>query len=330
MLEDPDEASLAVSRDMLLVMDPPRHGAYRTQVSPSFKRATVSRLEGQVREVCRGIMAHAREAGPDLELVHQVSSPLPARVIGRMMGLPEADWPMVHDLAERMLAGQDPELGDAGDQSAMMEMFAYAMAFAAERRSQPARGDVTDVLLGSEFDGRTMTDADVASFFVQLVGAGNDTTKTLTASGVVALVQHPEQLALVRADPSLVPGAVEEVLRWANPVHYMRRTATADTVLGGVEIAAGDKVALYYTAANRDEAVFDDPDTFDVRRQLNRHLAFGIAEHFCLGAHLARLEARVFFEELLATFTTIELTGPPVRQRSNLVNGYRSVPVRLT
>jgi cytochrome P450 len=127
-----------------------------------------------------------------------------------------------------------------------------------------------------------------------------------------------------------VPGAVEEVLRWANPVHYMRRTATADTVLGGVEIAAGDKVALYYTAANRDEAVFDDPDTFDVRRQLNRHLAFGIAEHFCLGAHLARLEARVFFEELLATFTTIELTGPPVRQRSNLVNGYRSVPVRLT
>ena len=135
-----------------------------------------------------------------------------------------------------------------------------------------------------------MTDLDYASFFVQLVAAGNDTTKTLTSSGLVALLDHPDQLAVVRADPSLLGGAVEEMLRWANPIHYMRRTATADTTLHGVDIAAGQKVALYYTSANRDELVFDDPDRFDVQRRHNRHLSFGIAEHFCLGAHLARLE----------------------------------------
>ena len=138
-----------------------------------------------------------------------------------------------------------------------------------------------------------MTDMDFASFFVQLVGAGNDTTKTLTSSGLLALLQHPEQLAELRADPSLAAGAVEEMLRWANPVHYMRRTATADTELGGVPIASGQKVAMYYTSANRDETAFADPQAFDIHRNPNRHLSFGFAEHFCLGAHLARLEARV-------------------------------------
>jgi cytochrome P450 len=185
------------------------------------------------------------------------------------------------------------------------------------------------VLLRTELEGHPMTDFEFAGIFAQLVAAGNDTTKTLTASGVVALLGHPDQLALLRDDRSLIPSAVEEMLRWANPVHYMRRTAVADTTLQGVDIAAGAKVALYYTAANRDELVFRDPDRFDVRRSPNHHLSFGIAEHFCLGAHLARLEARLFFDELLRTFGSIELTGDPVRLRSNLVNGYRAVPVRL-
>jgi cytochrome P450 len=188
---------------------------------------------------------------------------------------------------------------------------------------------VTDVLLSEEFDGRRMTDADFGSFFCQLVGAGNDTTKTLTSSGILALLRHPDQLAALRADPSLVPGAVEEMLRWANPVHYMRRTATADTELHGVPIAAGQKVVMYYTSANRDELVFDDPQAFDIYRSPNRHLSFGFAEHFCLGAHLARLEARVFFEELLAAHGDLALGGEPIRLRSNFNNAYRSVPIRL-
>lgn len=164
---------------------------------------------------------------------------------------------------------------------------------------------------------------------MQLVTAGNDTTRTMLSSGLLALLQHPDQLADIRADPSLLPGAVEEILRWANPLHYFRRTATGDTELGGQAIAAGDKVAMYYTSANRDETVWDDPQRFDIRRSPNPHLSFGIGEHFCLGVHLARLEGRVFFEELLGTFGDVQLAGEPVRLRSNLNNGLKRLPVTL-
>jgi cytochrome P450 len=175
-----------------------------------------------------------------------------------------------------------------------------------------------------------MSDVDFGSFFVQLATAGNDTTKTMLSSGLHALLQHPDQLAAVRADPSLLPGAVEEILRWANPLHYFRRTATEDTELSGTKIAAGQKVAMLYTSANRDEDVFEDPQRFDVRRDPNPHLSFGIAEHFCLGAHLARLEGRVFFEELLGKFPTIEVTGEPARVRSNLNNSLKSLPLHIS
>ena len=151
----------------------------------------------------------------------------------------------------------------------------------------------------------------------------------MLAVGLLALLEHPDQLADLRADPSLIPGAVEEILRYANPLHYFRRTATADTELRRQPIAAGDKVAMIYTSANRDEDVFADPQQFDIHRDPNPHLSFGIAEHFCLGVHLARLEGGVFFEELLATFPTIELTGEPRRIRSNLNNGLKALPVRL-
>jgi cytochrome P450 len=331
MLEDATPESLEMTRGTILGMDPPRHGPYRKSLSPSFKRAVVAQLEQQVRDVCRDIMTEARDIGPEVELVHDLSAKLPSRVIGRMMGIPQTDWPLITDLSERMLSGQDREVTEA-DTNAMIEMVGYAMSFAASRRTSAARGaaDVTTVLLDSEIEGHPMTDLEFASIFAQLVAAGNDTTKTLTASGVVALVEHPDQLALLRDDPTLLGGAVEEMLRWANPVHYMRRTAVHDTTLQGVALPAGAKVAMYYTAANRDEQEFVAPDRFDIRRAPNHHLSFGIAEHFCLGAHLARLESRVFFAELLRSFPTIELAGAPVRLRSNLVNGYRAVPVRLT
>ena len=245
------------------------------------------------------------------------------------MGLPEEDWAHIHELAEHMLAGQDPEVTTADGGAALMEMAGYAMSFAATRRREEPRADLTTVLLNGDFGGHLMTDADFGSFFVQLVGAGNDTTKTMTTSGVVALLQHPDQFAQLRADPGLTAGAVEEILRWANPIHYMRRTAIDDTELSGTPIAAGQKIAMYYTSANRDEKVFRDSQRFDIHRQPNPHLSFGIAEHFCLGVHLARLEGRVFFEELLATFDTIEHAGEPVRLRSNFNNAFRHVPIRL-
>lgn len=325
VLEDLDEASLEMMRHMLLAMDPPQHVAHRRPLAESFRGKVIADLEPQIRAICRDLFAAAAEAG-EVEFVHDVTAGLPTKVIGQLMGLPESDWAYLHELAERQTSGQDAEIADHG---ASIEMAMYAIEFAARRRTEPPQEDLTTLILDGDFGGHAMSDVDFGSFFVQLVTAGNDTTKTMLSSGLLALVAHPEQLALVRADRSLVPGAVEEILRWANPLHYFRRTTTADTVLHDVEIPAGSKVAMYYTSANRDEAVFADSQRFDVLRRPNPHLAFGIAEHFCLGVHLARLEGRVFFEELLSGFATIELAGDPVRLRSNLNNSYKRVPVRL-
>ncbi len=334
VLEDLAPDSLEMMRGMLLAMDPPRHLTYRKPLADAFKAKVIATMEDQVRALTRAILADARERcadGAEVDFVHDVAAHVPTQVMGRLMGLPEADWARLHTLAERQTSGQDPEVvGDDPDHSASIEMAMYAIELAAERRTQPPREDLTTLVLDGDFGGQTMTDVDFGSFFVQLVTAGNDTTQTMLSSGLLALLDHPDQLAALRADPSLVPGAVEEVLRWANPLHYFRRTATEDTVLGGVDIAAGDKVAMYYTAANRDPAVFADPHAFDIRRAPNPHLSFGIGEHFCLGVHLARLEGRVFFEELLAAFPTIVRTGDPVRLRSNLNNSYKRVPVHLS
>ena len=328
VLENLAPEQLEMMRHMLLAMDPPRHVDYRRPLAPSFKARVIGGMDATVRQICREIMAEAAEKR-DVEFVHDVTSALPSRVIGQLMGLPPEDLPLIHRLAEKNTSGQDADYADV-ENNGSIEMAMYAIAFAARRRAEPPREDLTTLILGTEFGGQLMSDIDFGSFFVQLVTAGNDTTKTMSSSGLLALLQHPDQLALLRENPTLVTGAVEEILRYANPLHYFRRTATADTTLHDVEIAAGDKVAMIYTSANRDEDVFDEPDRFDVRRDPNPHLSFGIAEHFCLGVHLARLEGRVFFEELLATFPTIELTGEPKRVRSNLNNALKSLPIRLT
>ena len=330
VVEDLDAASLEMMRHMLLAMDPPVHDEFRKPLAESFKGRVIADLEPQIRAICRDLMDAAAERG-EVEFVHDVTAGLPSKVIGQLMGLPEEDWALLHDLAERQTSSQDPDIvGDTPDQTASIDMAMYAIAFAARRRAEPPRPDLTTLILDADFGGRAMSDVDFGSFFVQLVTAGNDTTKTMLSSGLHALVTHPDQLAALRDDPSLIPGAVEEILRWANPLHYFRRTTLTDTVLHDVAIPAGTKVAMYYTSANRDEAVFADPQRFDVRRHPNPHLSFGIGGHFCLGAHLARLEGRVFFEELLARFPLIELAGPPVRLRSNLNNAYKRLPVRLS
>jgi cytochrome P450 len=330
VLEDLDAVRLEQMRNMLLAMDPPRHRDYRQPLVRRFMPKVIAELEDRVRTITREILSDAAERG-DVEFVHDVTSHLPARVIGELMGLPHEDWDRVHALAELITHSQDPDYvtseDTAGDGTSQMAM--YAIEFAGRRRTEEPRDDLTDLLLTQEFGGHRMTDIDYGIFFVQLVTAGNDTTQTMLSSGLLALLEHPDQLAEIRADPSLIAGAVEEILRWANPLHYFRRTATADTELHGVPIRSGDKVAMYYTSANRDEAVFDDSQRFDIRRKPNHHLSFGTAEHFCLGAHLARLEGRVFLEELFATFPTIELTGRPDRLRSNLNNAWKSLPVRL-
>jgi cytochrome P450 len=330
VIEDMGPESLAMMRNMLLAMDPPVHTKHRAPLSLHFRARVINGIEDRVREICRAIMAEARER-EDVEFVHQVASPLPTRVIGQLFGLPQQDWDHIHELAERNTSTQDPDIADEGGvQASTMEMALYAIELAANRRGADRTDDLTSAILDADFGGQPMSDIEFGSFFVQLVTAGNDTTKGMLGSGLLTLLRHPDQLAELRADPALIPGAVEEILRYANPLHYFRRTAMADVALSGTQIASGDKVAMYYTSANRDEEVFTDPQTFDVHRHPNPHLSFGIGSHFCLGVHLARLEGRVFFEELLESFKTIELTGAPVRIRSNLNNTLKRLPVRLS
>ena len=329
VLEDLPEETLAMMRHMLLAMDPPVHDVHRRPLAPRFAARVMAGMEPQIREIVADILAAVPE-GEEVDLVHDVCGLVPSRVIGTLMGLPEEDWPRIQRWAERQTSGQDAELaGDESEGNAAVDMAMYAIAFAAERRQAPPREDLTSVILDSTFGDAPMSDIDFGSFFVQLVTAANDTTKTMLSSGVLALLSHPSQLVEVRSDRSLVPGAVEEILRWANPLHYFRRTATQDTEVGGTRIEAGQKLAMVYTSANRDESVFPDPHRFDIHRTPNPHLSFGIGQHFCLGAHLARLEGKVFFEDLLSRFPRLESTGPPRRVRSNLNNALKSFPLRL-
>jgi cytochrome P450 len=333
VLENLDAGALEAMRNMLLAMDPPRHTAYRKPISPRFKARVIAGLETRVRTITVEILDRADAsmgADREVEFVHDICAYLPAQILGEIMGLPKEDWPAIHTMAERNSGSQDPDIADGADRgSASLDMAMYAMEFAAARRQQSVQGDLTDVLLGSEFDGHRMTDVDFAHFFVQLVTAGNDTTRTMLSGGLLALLQHPEEMTRVRADTTLLPGFIEETVRWANPLHYFRRTALVDTDLGGQPIAAGEKVAMIYTSANRDETVFADAHRFDVGRDPNPHLSFGIGTHFCLGVHLARLEGRVFFETLLDRYPQIELVGEPARQRSNLNNSLKRLPVTL-
>ena len=327
VLEDLEPEQLEMMRHMLLAMDPPGHADYRRPLVPSFSATTIGRLEERVRAVCHSILDDRRG---EVEFVHDVCAPLPSQIVGDLMGLPPEDWPRIHRWAERVTAFQDPDSQDEGDANEpAIEMAMYAIEFAATRRTEEPRDDLTSLILATRFGGEPMSDVDFGSFFVQLVTAGNDTTRTLLSSGLLALLEHPDQLARLRESRELIPGAVEEILRWANPLHYFRRTANQNTELRGTSIAAGDKVAMIYTSANRDEDVFEDPQAFDISRDPNPHLSFGIGEHFCLGAHLARLEGRIFFEELLAAFPTVELGGEPERTRSNLNNTLKRLPVVL-
>lgn len=330
VVEDCPQDTLGRVRNMLIGMDPPRHHIHRAPLSPHFRPRIVAAMESRVREICRAIVADARERR-HVEFVHDVASRLPTQVIGELFGLPRQDWAYLQKLAEITTSSQDPDLysPEVAEGQAGAEMAVYAMEFARVRRqSEPTEG-LTDEILRADFGGRPMSDIEFGGFFVQLVTAGNDTTKGMLSSGLLTLLRHPDQLAALRADPDLLAGAVEEIIRYDNPLHYFRRTAVVDTELSGVPITAGDKVAMYYTSANRDELVFDRPQEFDIMRRPNPHLSFGMGGHFCLGAHLARLEGRVFFGELLAAFPRIELAGEPVRVRSNLNNALKKLPVQL-
>jgi len=332
LIEDPHPAQLEQQRMMMLNMDPPMHTRYRSLVNKGFTKRMIGQLEERTRAITNSILDTVSEEG-ECDFVTDVAADLPLQVIAEIMGVPPEDRHKVFDWSNRMIGAEDPEYSAGGPEeafSASIELYAYANALAAEKRASPG-DDVISVLLGAEVDGERLTEIEFDLFFLLLAVAGNETTRNLVSHAQLALMENPGERAKLVADPALIPGAVEEMLRWGTPVMNFRRTATVDTRIGDQPIAEGDKVVIFYISANRDEAVFDDPYRFDVTRSPNDHVAFGGGgPHFCLGANLARLEIRILFEELLARLPDMTLAGPAKRLRSNFINGIKHIPVQFT
>jgi cytochrome P450 len=319
----------------LLSLDPPRHTAMRKRVL-SFAPRVVRGLEARMREVVRATFDRVAD-GRECDFVMDVARALPLAMVCDLLGIPEADRERVGEWADLLAGAADPDLTrgrDAGTESALA-FGAYAFELASrtaasgETAGVGSRDALLHVLRNAELDGEQVDQQTFAGLFVQIAIAGNETTRSTLAGGMLELMQRPAEYARLDADRSLIPSAVEEFLRWLTPVHYFRRTATRDTVLGGASIRAGDRVVMMYASANRDEDVFAEPEAFDIGRNPNPHLAFGFGEHFCLGAALGRLEARVFLEAFFERFAGIELTGEPARMRSNELNAWKKIPVRL-
>ncbi len=319
---------------MMITSDPPRHVRLRRLVNKGFTPRAIGELESHVRRIVTRILDNVQGKG-ECDFVLEVSSILPLAVICDMMGVPEPDWPRMFDLTNRTLGAEDPEYQVEGVDAnqtgylARMEMFQYFAKMVAERQYQK-KEDLVTTLVDSDIDGEKLTDEEILFFCFLLIVAGNETTRNATTGGLLALFDHPEQRERLQNDRSLLPTAIEEILRWTSPVTHMSRTATQDTEVGGQLIRTNEKLVMWYPSANRDEAIFPNPFRFDEPRTPNEHIAFGIGEHFCLGASLARLELRVMFEELLQRLPDIQPAGPPERLRSNFIGGIKHLPVRFT
>lgn len=319
----------------MIALDDPRHSRLRNIVRSAFTPRVLARIEDSVRDRARRLvesMVNENHSGSG-ELVDLLAGPLPLQIICDMMGIPEADHDKVFGWTNVILGFGDPEISADFDEfvTVAMDIGAYAAALADERRAHPG-DDLTTNLVQAELDGQRLTSGEVASFFILLVVAGNETTRNAISHGVLALSRHPDQRQLWwNAFDDVAPTAVEEIIRWASPVAYMRRTVTRDTELGGVALTEGDKVTLWYGSANRDAAKFVDPWTFDVTRHPNPHLGFGGGgAHFCLGANLARREITVVFEELHRVVPDIVAVEEPARLQSAFIHGIKRLPVSWT
>lgn len=314
----------------LIHMDDPDHKAFRGLTSSWFLPGQIRGLEDRVRQLAVRYIDHMAELGGSCDFVREVAMGFPLHVILSILGLPEEDFPRMLQLTTELFGGDDDELSrskDPAEQLAvLMDFFNYFVALTADRRANPT-DDLASVIANAEIDGEPLNDFDTASYYVIIATAGHDTTSSTIAGGLEALLRHPAQLARLRDDPSVGATATEEMIRWVTPVKEFMRTATEDRQVGDVRIPAGDSVYLAYLSANRDEAAFEDPFRFDVGRTDNKHLAFGFGAHYCLGAHLARLEARVFFEELLARVDDLELAGDAPRSATTFVGGIKHLPI---
>ena len=326
---EPDE--IAQQGLMMLNMDPPLHTRYRRLVNKGFTPRMVRDLEESIHRSTDAIIDEVIEKGR-ADFVTQISAELPLQVIAELLGVPQEDRHRMFEWSNRMVGNEDPEYQDqtALALTSAMELYAYASELFAKKRIDP-HADLMSALTTVEIEGERLSDMELELFFLLLTVAGNETTRNLMSGAMHAFFQHPEQWQRLLDDRSLLPSAVDEMLRFVTPVMNFRRTAMVDTELSGTKIAAGDKVVFFHASANRDEDIFGDPDTFDVGRDPNPHIAFGGGgPHFCLGTNLARMEIRVMFEHLLDRMPDIRQDGEVQRLQSQFINGVKHIPVAFT
>jgi cholest-4-en-3-one 26-monooxygenase len=323
-----DDEQLVQQQMMMLNMDPTMHTRYRRLVNKGFTPKMVRDLEAQIVGYADGIIDAVCERG-SADFVVEISAELPLLVIAELLGVPQEDRRLVFDWSNRMIGSEDPEyqMPDTDPGEAAAAVFSYAEKLASERRLTP-RQDLVSVLLDAEVEGEKLNEFELDLFFLLLIVAGNETTRNLMSGAMHAFFDHPDQWELLKHDRSLLPSAVEEMLRYVTPVMHFRRTAVMDTELGGQQIKEGDKVVFWHTSANRDETVFENPNDFDITRSPNNHIAFGGGgPHFCLGANLARMEITVMFDRLLDRIPDIRLDGDIQRLQSNFINGTKHIPI---
>jgi cholest-4-en-3-one 26-monooxygenase len=333
MLHEPvSDADLEMMRLLMINMDPPQHLKYRRLVRSAFTPAKVESYRQRFEAIAREIVSRAVEGGR-CEFVADVAMELPLLAICELMGVPADKRQRLFELTNVMLGMDDPEVttdAEAG-MNAMMEMFMIAMDIATAHK-ETRQEDIVNVLLEGTVEDEPLTQDEFCNFFMLLIVAGNETTRTVTSQGMRLLIEHPEQYRQLVDDPSLVSDAIEEFLRYNPAVIAFRRTVTEDLELGGQQLHEGDRLQLYYGAASADESVFPDPETFDITRNRrddirNEHRAFGHGQHFCLGSHLARLELEVVFTELLKRVRNPRFDGEISWLRSNFINGIKSMPI---
>jgi cytochrome P450 len=319
----------------LVTFDGAHHARMRRLTQDWFMPKNLRSIEAAIRELAAHTVDRLIEAGPEADFVTHVSAPYPLHVVMQILGVPSEDEPRMLMLTQQMFGGQDEDLNKSGIASLPPEQITqivlgavagfteYFEGMAAEKRANPA-GDVASLLAQAD-----ITPLDRAGYYIIIAAAGHDTTSASTAGAMLALAQDPEQFARVKADRSLVPGIVEEAIRWTTPVQHFMRTAAADVEIAGVPVAQGDWIMINYVAANHDPAVFENPRRFDAAREHNRHAAFGAGAHQCLGLHLARLEMRILFDALLDRIEQVELAGEPKRAKSTFVGGLKTLPLRI-
>lgn len=301
----------------------------------------LKQLEGEISALAKSTVDRLVKAGPAADFVPLVSSPYPLHVIMQILGVPEADEQRMLFLTQQMFGGQDEDLNKTGIANmtaeqitqlvvgAVADFEAYFAKLTEEKRANPT-DDVASVIANAKVDGEYLSDRDMAGYYIIVASAGHDTTSASTAGAMMALAQDPDQFARLKADRDLLPGIVEEAIRWTSPVQHFMRTAAEDVELGGVSVKKGDWLMINYVAANHDERVFENPRKFDAARSPNRHLAFGAGAHQCLGLHMARMEMKILFNELLDRIETVELAGEPKRAKSSFVGGLKTLPLRYT